>query len=150
MWRPVALRIMKEPKPGEAPMDVTKATELVGAYEALLDRAYNVVEGAPYWAGAKAYVDQDHMALHIAGDTATFSWAATDSADDSCTLERHKLEFPASLLFLGEEEFSAWKEDERRKYDAEMAALRETAIRVREDQERALLAQLQAKYQHAT
>lgn len=120
--------------------DADRALEVVAK---LLVRANEIVESPPYWKGVYT---EDCCKLTIEGDTANLTWWEASSYYDSCTMEAETCEFPANLLFLGEQEFSYWKAEEKRIYNAQQVRRQQENLAAQEAKERAAYEALKAKY----
>lgn len=133
-------------------MDLEEAKKIIEAYDALVDRAI-ATTGIP-GTDFHAYIDTDsadHARLSIEDDKAVLTWNTYESDYyGGGHLSNESAKFDAAFLFLSEKEFKAGitkikKEIAER--DAKVRKAQEKIWRERQEaNERAMLAQLRAKY----
>ena len=83
----------------------------VTQYEKYLQRALQVVSGAPYF---KYVENQEFARLAVDGEDAVLSWLEIASGYEGYyETEKESATFPASLLLLPYAEFSAWQDKEK-------------------------------------
>lgn len=124
--------------------DVDEAADTISDYKALIVRAMEIIKGAPYW----AYVyEERYVRLDIHDDnSASLKWPRVTTEWDAAVIEHESCYFPASLLFLTDDDLKAWKEEQKAIYDKEQDAKQRATIEASEKRERLVLAALQAKY----
>lgn len=123
---------------------MTREEDVVGAYDALIERALHVLDGAPFWKCGGS--DARFVRLSIEGDTATIRWQDTESDYDGWRTYEDSTSFPVALLTMPGDELAAFKAKAAEDYKRERAADEQRAAREAEAKERRLLAKLQAKY----
>lgn len=126
-------------------MTPDEARVAIEEYGALVDRALDIVDQAPYW---KHISEAEFARLEIAGEQAILRYPELESGyyDSGDTIESRDVSFPAYLLFLSEDVFKKWKAVERAAYDEKERKADAARIVERERKERAELAALKAKY----
>ena len=80
------------------------------------------------------------------GRAVVTSWRASSGGYDGYELDSAEQFFPARLLFCPASEVDTWKEEEKKRQAAESQAWRLNRQREQEENERATLAALKAKY----
>ena len=126
-----------------------EAEAAIDLYGALVARAVRVVAGAPFW----KYVSESESGfacLSIEGETATLVWPeASGGLDEGSSIEPESCSFPVALLFISDDELAAWRAEQRTIYERVEQARLTVIASATEARERAVLAQLKAKYEPA-
>jgi hypothetical protein len=120
--------------------------DTIAAYDALVARAIAIVDKAPCW---QFVGEPDFARLKIDGETATLVWPEDETYYDSTTIKTRYVSFDAVLLTLSDRELSEWKAEQMRLYEQKEKERKAQEIAVREQNERAALAALKAKYESA-
>ncbi len=122
---------------------IEAAKAAISMLDSLRVRALTVVANAPHW----HFVSEPNFALlDIDGEEAVLTLCSTGAEWDSATLETEVVRFPADLLFIGQEEFEAWKSEQKAIYDQKQKNLGRQRAVEREVNERAALRALKLKY----
>ena len=120
--------------------------DVIAAYDALVARAIDVVDKAPYW----KYISEPKFArLSVDGDEAVLIWPDTETDYDWTRITEQAVQFDARLLRLPDDELTAWKAEQMRLYEQGKKEREEAARAEREESERRTLAALKAKYEQA-
>jgi hypothetical protein len=120
-------------------MTIEDAIKTIDDYNALASRALSIINGAPFWiyCGEPKFVK-----LSISNGLATLKWPDTGDG----IIEVSGCDFPIDLLFISDEELTAWKAEERRKHDELEDRKNEFRKFYKESEERAAYLALKAKY----
>ena len=125
-------------------MTISDTQLMCERYQALVSRALEIINKAPYW--KFAYEAEEWAHLTIEGDVATIAWPEAYIDYDSPIIERESCSFKASLLLITDKELAIWKKEQfeiyekaQKERDAEVKVDKETA-------ERALYARLKERY----
>ena len=125
-------------------MTKLRTESIVEAYDALIDRAIQIANGAPYNMFCS---EEDYARLQFEGVNAVLTWPEAQSGYyNSVSIEKQRVKFPAALLALSPEDFAKWKAAEQAKAQASAMERRAAEHRLNEMRERAALVKLKAKY----
>ncbi len=133
-----------------AGIDRDRIEKVIVDYDALIERALTAVApGCGYYAAVEP---EDLHRLRLDGDTAWLEWREAENDWDGvpCASTR-SASFPAALLLMSSEDFVAFQTQTKKEL-AEREAAKQTAYlerqrETKERNERALLAELKAKYE---
>lgn len=120
--------------------------ELIAQYDALLNRALAIIDKEPYW----QYVSKPECArLSIDGDVAIITIAEIDEGryDSGAFLIVEAIKFPVEMLTWGDERFREWQVQMERQYNEKQERRMKEMQRKAEENERAQLSALKAKYE---
>lgn len=128
--------------------DITKAKEIVDAYEVLLARALKVVSDVPFY---HCVDDEEYAALSFDGDEAVLSWCSYESDYyGGGSVSNDEGRFPASALLLTDDELSALRKKIKQEEAEKQQRLRQAEETVRKERaeaaDRAEFARLSRKY----
>ena len=125
-------------------MNEKLAIKALDAVVELIKRAVEITYKAPYW----SYVNDDgkFARLTIQGETTTLRWPTAEMEYDSCTLETEQVSFPSRLLFISDDKLGAWKLEQTREYECEVARRSREQQRKQETAERAEFERLKVRY----
>ena len=128
--------------------DLETAISVVEAYQKLLYRALKIVSDVPYRASID---DRDRTFLDFDGDEAILLWVEYESDYyGGGHLETRSTRFPASVLFLSDDELAALRrkvKKEEAERDAKLRAAQAAVARDRQEaHDRAEFARLSAKF----
>lgn len=122
---------------------IAAAQKTIDAYDTLIARAREIAGNAPHF----TYIRDESIAwIEIEDGTATLRWNEAESEYDSWSLTTKEFAFPAELLFLSDDEFNAWKKEQRRFYERQQADRAAAEMSARETAERTEFERLKAKY----
>jgi hypothetical protein len=113
--------------------DLKPVAQVLDTYAGLLEHAFDIVHGAPYFASTN---NEEHAILRIDGEIAILTWPRVVVDYDCPSLELESKQFDAKLLLLTPDALEAWKAEQQRLYDVEQARRREMTLerdRVRQE-----------------
>lgn len=117
--------------------------DICNEYHTLVSRAIEVVDKAPHWA---CIGEEDLARLTIDGETAILTGVSASMEWDCATIDRETYSFPATLLFITDDELAEWKKKEDAAYKLREKAESVQRAADKEASERATLAVLKKKY----
>ena len=124
-------------------MDQKEAEEAIARYEELVDRAREIVKGAPYW----AYVEEpDYARLYIEGGTATLLWPHDEMDYDMSVITCERKCFETRLLFMSDEELKVWKAEQDRLYHEQQEERAKLVAAQQDEIERQMYERLKARF----
>lgn len=125
-------------------MTRNEAEKTIRDYESLLGRAVELLnsKGPPY-----GYISYPEWArLYFDGDAAVVRDLDVSTYYDSIDIDSDSSRFPASLLFMTNDELKEWKRETSAAEESAEAERKRKMIKDAEEKERAQLASLKAKY----
>lgn len=123
---------------------VLRAMQVIADYDALVSRALELVDGAPF----HTYVPvRRHAKLIIKGAAATLVWPEDRTEYDSSYIDERKKKFPATLLFMSADEFASYKLAALEEEARASKAWREKKAAEQEQEQRQLYTALKAKFE---